>query len=742
MAKQVIFLKVYKDSQLHLSRQFISDQISIGSGSEGPSMVLSDPSVNYWHALIEKRGDSYAISDLGSPTGTFVNKKQILESSVQHGDRIGVGEFEIHFFIGVPFAKPVSAGAKTSDTPLPQAPQQEVKPKPSSIVQSKSKMAADTVISKLPEGGIEVDSKDSKNLENSEEPVVRPLQKTEVLPVAMDKKEKSVVKDTAPAPETVAPQSPSLETSLSSELPSSQRKSKPTTLQDTQNSGNQASELESQALAKPATDSPLDQSLQLGAGSIVEVLVTWKDRILKAYHFDNTKVREVTFGSNSSCDICFPNLLGVKSYKLLSIHNKVMLHIADRMKVKLIHKKGESSLAQLINAGLVSTSEKGQSLAISIGQLARLDFGDSVRVYVRYVSPAHKAALAPVLDFSVSEMMGIMMSCVFMFFLMVYLAIFSVEFLNPEETLETENIQKAKIEFKPMKRPVRLQVAKKKAAFSIPQKKKPKKRRKKSGFKKPGKMGRMGSVAANKKVRKKKRKKPAVVSARPGGSVTTKKSGAAAKSPRKDPTKIGLLGVFGSKGTQKVLDQAYSGTGELAGLAETSTGYAGQKDSYKGEGIGTKFKETGSGKGSAMIGIASNIRTRGKGGGSKGYGSGGPLGRRGRVNLVLGSDDWEVGGGVNRDAILRIIRRNKYQIESCYGATLQKTPDLEGKVRFQWEIDSKGKVRNIKVIGNSTGSGALASCIATRLRRFRFDGVGVRPGQVGVVKIPFAVTKK
>lgn len=767
MTKQIIFLKVYRGDQLVANRQFVSDQISIGSGSEGPSLILADPSVNYWHALIEKRGASYVISDLGSPTGTFVNTKQVLESNLQHGDHITLGDFLIHFYIGVPFAKPKTQDLKSpqiqsspSTQPMPPPPPQKTaatkldksstpparQPKSSPLTKKEEEITVvQEDISTPPAKQHEtaqpqvskpaVQSKKTPEPDRTksvEEPVIQPLKQTEIIPSppkfeseSLKEKPDSSVDPTTPAMQSTTDDSDTDIDATAVDIPDIhpiQEQSKGTYAPD--------SEIKN-----------LDQSLQLGAGPIVEVLVAWKERILQVYHFDKDKDQTVSFGSDSKCDICFPNLLGITKHYLLSIKNKIIVHVSNKIPVKLISKKGEYSLSQLTSAGMITSDEKGQSMVIQPGQLARLDFADSVRVYIRYVSQAHKASLAPVFDFSVSEMMGIMMSCVFMFFLMVYLAIFSVDFLNPEEELESEDVKKATIAFKPPPRPVRLKMAKKKAALSIPVKRKrPKRKTKKMGIKKPGKPGRIGSVASNKKV--KKRKKPVVASARPGGSVTTGKAGAPAKSPRKDPTKIGLLGVFGSKGTQKVLDQAYSGTGELAGLAETATGYAGQKESYAGEGIGTKFKTAGSGKGSAMIGISSNIRTRGRGGGSKGYGSGGPLGQRGRVNLVLGDEDWEVGGGVNRDAILRIIRRNKYQIESCYGAVLQKKPDLEGKVRFQWEIDSKGKVRNIKVIGNSTGSGALARCMATRLKRFRFDGVGVRPGQVGVVKIPFAVTKK
>ena len=126
MTGQPVFLKVYHSEKLVTSRQFLSDQISIGSSADGPSLVLADPSVCFWHALIERRGDKYCISDLGSPTGTFVNSKQVLESPLKHGDKIQVGDFTIHFFINVPFLKAdlqnvKPAKGKKSDKPVRSA---------------------------------------------------------------------------------------------------------------------------------------------------------------------------------------------------------------------------------------------------------------------------------------------------------------------------------------------------------------------------------------------------------------------------------------------------------------------------------------------------------------------------------------------------------------------------------------------------------------------------------------------
>ena len=89
-----------------------------------------------------------------------------------------------------------------------------------------------------------------------------------------------------------------------------------------------------------------------------------------------------------------------------------------------------------------------------------------------------------------------------------------------------------------------------------------------------------------------------------------------------DPTKVGLLGAFGGGGQLNTLDKGASGSGGVLGLAEKSTGFAGTKESYQGEGIGTKTKDLGSGgQGSALVGI-SGIKTRGKGLGQAGSGKG------------------------------------------------------------------------------------------------------------------------
>ena len=764
LAEQRVFLKVYRSEKLVTSQQFSQDQISIGSSADGPSLVLKDSSVCFWHALIERQGAEYHISDLGSPTGTFVNSQPVLESPLKHGDQIKVGDFDIQFFINVPFVKEglqsadpekksegkkdtLQTGAalsqQDSEVSLPtQAVTKQQKPKVPPLKttsQPEPPSQEDELESGLPFQ--EIQKEESFHDLDISDDFIRPLKKKstqKTKPVA--EKETGV----SPLKEADIDVSPLKEKEVlpSSSFPTVDVESPPSYKEEQTLDVHPVPSNTQGTYAPKSAISDLDKHIPPGSGPIIEVTVAWKERVLSVHHFKEDS-GVVTLGSDSKSDVFCPNLIGKAKYNLLNVGRSAVVYLSDGIKASLIDHKGKHSFEKLVEKGLITTIGSQQALPLNQSQLVRLDFSSSLRVYVRYSNRVQKAAVAGFFDFNFSEMMGLMMSFFFMSMLFFYLALFSPQFLDPSEDLEEAGIKKATIEFKRKNRVVKLKLAektrKKKTRLSIPHKQKVPRKRKKVGIKKQGSPGRLGQVKAKPKV---KSKKKTITSARPGGSVTTKKSGAGPKSPRPDPTKVGLLGVFGKKGTQKQLDKAYSGTGELAGLAEQATGYAGQKESYTGEGIGTKFKNTGGGgKGSALIGVSSGIKTKGRGGGARGYGTGGSLGQRGRVQLELGTSDWEVEGGVDKDAILRVIRRNKHQLEMCYEFALQKKPDLEGKVLVQWNIVNE-RVRGVKVRRNTTNDSALARCLMSRLQNFRFTGTGLEKGQIGEVSIPFVVTKK
>jgi hypothetical protein len=286
---------------------------------------------------------------------------------------------------------------------------------------------------------------------------------------------------------------------------------------------------------------------------------------------------------------------------------------------------------------------------------------------------------------------------------------------NPPKVVEAQNEQKEdskKVKVVEVTDKTQAVKAEKKSADLKPKEKKASS----VSVAKAGESGKMSDVVPTPSTVKKN--KP--VSARPGGAIKTgAKEGANMKSDKPDPTKVGLLGVFGTKGTQAKLDQAYSGAGELQGMADAANGNAGSNEDRAGDVIGTKLKDTGAGgKGSSTIGIA-GLGTKGRGTGTTGYGTGG-LGSKGSVKVDVGGQDAAFSGSIDKEAIRRVILSHKNEIRFCYDRELQKSPGLAGKIRIGWNITETGSVVKAATDENEMGSAAVANCIINKLKTWTF----------------------
>jgi outer membrane biosynthesis protein TonB len=228
-------------------------------------------------------------------------------------------------------------------------------------------------------------------------------------------------------------------------------------------------------------------------------------------------------------------------------------------------------------------------------------------------------------------------------------------------------------------------------------------------------------------------------STKQGGAVKLgEKAGANAQSA-KDVTKEGLLSAFGGGGVRNKLDQAYSGTGELLGMADKATGSSGQNESRAGDDIGSKFKDTGAGgKGTATQGIA-GIGTKGRGSGQSAYGESG-LGGKGNVSIDVGGTEAGFVGTIDKEAVRRVIRSILNQIKSCYERQLRTKSDLEGKIVINFDIQEQGRVSKAVPKEASPEMRQVAECVAARIREQRFPDPP--KGSFASVDYPFVFGKQ
>jgi len=197
-----------------------------------------------------------------------------------------------------------------------------------------------------------------------------------------------------------------------------------------------------------------------------------------------------------------------------------------------------------------------------------------------------------------------------------------------------------------------------------------------------------------------------------------------------DRKKVGLLmaGMFGGGSSSNLFGAGGLGSGindALGGLK----GGAGQGDAQGLGGLGARG--AGVGSGGAGLGLG-GLGTRGVGQGGGGYGSV-DLGVRGKDTVRIIPGKTTIVGGLDREVIMKVIKRHQNEIKFCYEAELQKNPALAGKIAVAWTIDPAGLVSEASVSESSMGNEAVEGCVLERIRRWKFP----EPAAGGVVAVTF-----
>ncbi|MFT3708952.1 MAG: TonB family protein [Archangium sp.] len=189
-----------------------------------------------------------------------------------------------------------------------------------------------------------------------------------------------------------------------------------------------------------------------------------------------------------------------------------------------------------------------------------------------------------------------------------------------------------------------------------------------------------------------------------------------------------MAGMFGGGAASNVFGPGGLGTGinnALGGLQ----GGAGVGDAQGVGGLGSRG--SGAGGGGTGLGLG-GLGTKGGGRGRGGYGSI-DLGGKGKDSTRVIPGKTTVVGGLDKDVIMKVIKRHQNEIKFCYEQELQKNPALGGKVAVAWTIDPTGGVSEANVSESSIGNANVESCIVQRIRRWKFP----EPAGGGVVNVTF-----
>lgn len=720
--KSPVILRVFKGNQLIEVKQFDQDQIVIGRNAD-VSIDLQADEVSPIHCLIELRDSGYYICDLGSTTGTFKNGQSVLDDSIQSGDEIVIGPFKISFFVGIPKPKAMPPGKMESTSagvvppPLPVE-EEVVETPPSAPIQPPSLPGAhpQAVAPSIPTAAPVFETPKAAAVPQSAPRVeeVREEPKPRIT--------------TAPV---VGPGKTETRYATHSAVASRKKKNKKT-------------------YAPPSEIKDLRDYLSPGKGSVVEVIVSWKERILSSYHYRAPGI--VRMGPGSKYDINMPEGVCPIGWPLVEVGPETRVAATGDMTVEVLTKNGRKSVDELIRNGKGLRS--GNSVTMKLDQeeiiFIALPYSD-LQIYVRFV-PQPPAIPIPPWFLSSSELTGMVMAMILVGLLALYVYATGPQI---EEQEKQEEIVAQVVFDKPKPTPPPVKVVEERpeeppAPTPAPPKPTPPPKKvqmadkqvdtqNKAKMPDPLKAARNSKAGAASEVAPKpnsKNKPKKFTSIKQGGSIKQgETAGANAQSANKDVNKVGMLAAFGGGGMRKNLDRAYSGAGDVIGMADKATGAAGFNQDRAGDDIGSKFKDTGAGgKGTATQGIA-GVGTKGRG---TGYGSGSGLGDKNSVAIEPGGVEEDFVGTIDREAVRRVIRAGLREIRGCYERELNKKSKaerLEGKVIIEWTIADQGRALNAKVKSSTLGNRAVENCVRDRLATWKFPDPP--PGTVAEVNYPF-----
>jgi outer membrane biosynthesis protein TonB len=220
-----------------------------------------------------------------------------------------------------------------------------------------------------------------------------------------------------------------------------------------------------------------------------------------------------------------------------------------------------------------------------------------------------------------------------------------------------------------------------------------------------------------------------------GGGSTTEKAGAPSSrstpetstAPLANPKAAAALTSIRSSGLNSLIGKIAKRAakqGIFVGAAGVSPDKAGSgralysTGTTLGTGGGVAAKE---GPTYRLGGVATSGKGGGVGGGNLRAGTALAGNGVGTGEIVASIDEETViDGGLDRDAIAEVIKRNIGQIRYCYERQLSSNPDLYGKVMVKFTIGASGDVSEPGIASTTLKSAMVEGCIMRRLASWKF----------------------
>lgn len=188
----------------------------------------------------------------------------------------------------------------------------------------------------------------------------------------------------------------------------------------------------------------------------------------------------------------------------------------------------------------------------------------------------------------------------------------------------------------------------------------------------------------------------------------------------KQHTILSHLGTKGGDGPGSVLDTLTQGAA-MVGMEEAFSGTSGLAVAQSADDVRDARRKIGGEGGTGAVATIDSGKLAAKA--PSGPVTSGKKGKEVQVSGVVNvrTPSEAIGTGVLSTAeIAKTVNRRKGAVKDCYERQLKRNPSLEGAVRIQFTIEPSGRVSRTQVLENTTRDAALATCIAGKIKSWRF----------------------
>ncbi len=97
-----------------------------------------------------------------------------------------------------------------------------------------------------------------------------------------------------------------------------------------------------------------------------------------------------------------------------------------------------------------------------------------------------------------------------------------------------------------------------------------------------------------------------------------------------------------------------------------------------------------------------------------------PGGRAVRGKVTRVSSQARVEGQLSREEVSAVVSKHIQKVQACYERALIASPELSGRIVFDWTVSLQGRVRGLRVQTSTLSDASVASCVRDEIRGWVF----------------------